>query len=348
MKKIAFVIGTMRRGGAERVISILANHFCKKGWNVDIILLMNNQVGYELDEKIRIVDLSESGSYFKATPKWLKKIRNYIKAENPDRIVSFVGRINVLVLTAKLGLKVRTIVSERNDPKHDGRGKAITAYTNIIYKTADAIVYQTEYEKSCFSDSLDGKGYIIPNPVSVTAHRSETVQNKVVTAGRLLPQKNQALLIDAVAKLRKEYPDISLYIYGDGILRAELEEKVKSLDLSGNVFLPGNVVDLHERIADAHVFAMSSEFEGLSNALIEAMMIGLPCITTDYPGANELIHDGENGLMVPCGDVNEMANAIKRIISSDALCMALRQEAKIASAQYSFNEVLSQWDCVIE
>lgn len=348
MKKITFFIGSLGRGGAERVISILANHYCKKGWNVDIALLLNTKVGYELEDKIRIVDLTECGSYVKAMPKWLIKIRRYIKSEHPDRIVSFVGRINLLVLTAKIGLNVKTIVSERNDPKHDGRGKAISFYTNLIYKKADAIVYQTEYEKSCFSKSLDEKGYIIPNPVSVNTYRKNITKYRVVTAGRLLPQKNHSLLIDAVAKLKDEYPNISLYIFGDGALKAELEDKVKSLNLSQNIFLPGNVVELHEKIADAHVFVMSSEYEGLSNALIEAMMIGLPCITTDYPGADELIQDGVNGLIVSRGNIDEMALAIKRIISDETICESLRNGAKEASRKYDTDLVLRQWDAIIE
>lgn len=348
MKRITFFIGSLGRGGAERVISILANHYCNKGWNVDIALLLDTKVGYELDERIRIIDLTECGNYVKAMPKWLIKIRKYIKTEHPDRIISFVGRINILVLTAKLGLKVKTIVSERNDPKHDGRGKAITFYTNLIYKNADAIIYQTQYEKSCFSKNLNNKGYIIPNPVSVNAHRKCLTKNRIVAAGRLLPQKNHSLLIDAVAKLKDEYPGISLYIYGDGALKTELENKVKSLNLSQIVYFPGNVVDLHEKISDAHVFVMSSEYEGLSNALIEAMMIGLPCITTDYPGADEVIQDGVNGLIVSRENIDELALGIKRIISDETLCESLRNGAKEASRKYDTDVVLRQWDEVIE
>ena len=349
MGKISFFIGDLGRGGAERVISIIANHFVRKGWNVDICLLLDYKIGYDLNENISIVNLIEKdGSYFKRLPKWIKRIRHYLRIRNPDRVVSFIGRINVLVLCSALGLGIKTIVSERNDPKHDGRGRIMLSICNMVYHFADAIVFQTKYEKSCFSKSLSNKGYIIPNPVSVKTHNQSPVSKRIVTAGRLLPQKNHSLLIDAIAKLKDEYPDISLYIYGDGILRSELENKVKLLNLSQNVFLPGNIIDLHEKMADAHVFVMSSEYEGLSNSLIEAMMVGLPCITTDYPGADELIQDGVNGLVVSRGNVDEMVSAIMRIISDEVLCESLRKNAKEESHKYELDVVLRQWDEVIE
>ena len=116
--KISFFIGGMRRGGAERVISILANDYCQRGWDVDIVLLLNNAVEYDLDSRINIVNITKkSGGYLKNAPRWLGGIRKYLKNRKPDRVVSFVGRINALVLTANIGLKLPVVVSERNDPK---------------------------------------------------------------------------------------------------------------------------------------------------------------------------------------------------------------------------------------
>lgn len=345
--KISFFIGGMTRGGAERVISILANHYSDLGWNVDIVLLLEDRVDYILNDDINIVNMVIKGSYIKAAPKWLLNIRKYLKARKPDRIVSFVGRINILVLTAKLGLKIKTVISERNDPKHDGRGKLITTYGNLIYRTADCIVYQTQYEKSCFPKNLEKKSRIIVNPVSVKTQAHDTQKHCVVTAGRLLPQKNQALLIDAVSKLKDKYPDIHLTIYGDGNLKEQLESHVKRLGLEDNVNLPGNVQDLHERIASAEIFVMTSEFEGLSNALIEAMMIGLPCITTDYPGSDEVIKDGYNGLVTPRNDVRAMSEAIEKLFTNTDLKNEILVNSKTESKRYMSEEVLKKWDSVI-
>ena len=346
--KISFVIGSLNRGGAERVISILANHYVEKGWEVDIILLLENHVEYELDNRVKIIDFTKEGKYIFSLPYWLKKLRLYFKLEKPDRIVSFVGRINILVLTAKLGMKIKTVVSERNDPKHDGRGGILLSYTNLIYKKANAIVFQTKYEQSCFNKSLYGISHIIPNPVSVSCLQHNTIKGKVVTAGRLADQKNQKLLIEAISRLKDEFPYVELYIYGEGALRETLEQCVKEFGVENRVYLPGNIPDLHEKISDADMFVLSSDYEGLSNALIEAMMIGLPCITTDYPGASELVQDGINGLVVPRGNVDDMVAAMRKLLLDDVARCLFARNAKSSSRQYEFSSVLTQWDAVIE
>jgi len=347
--KISFFIGSMGRGGAERVISILANHYAQKGWEVDIALLLDTTVGYELNERIKIVNLSVgNGSYIKRMPVWVKKIRNYVKTAKPDRIVSFVGRINVLVLNACRGIRVPVIVSERNDPKHDGRGKFMLWICNKSYKKARAIVHQTKYEESCFAKKLEDKSHIISNPVSVILEPSWSNSHRVVTAGRLLPQKNHAMLIEAVALLKKDIPDITLDIYGDGNLKEELLCKINQMNLKDTVTLCGNVSDLHNQISDSGLFVMTSEFEGLSNALIEAMMLGLPCISTDYPGANEVITNGENGLLVPCRDSEKLAEAIKKVLLDNDFSHKLRNCAYETSKKYDVQEVIKKWETVIE
>lgn len=348
--KIVFFIGSMQRGGAERVISILANSYCEKGWDVDVALLLNTTVAYELNEKINVVDLTVGdGGYLKNALPWLVRIRKYLNRAKLDRVVSFVGRINALVLTAALGLKMPIIVSERNDPKHDGRGRAMQEYCNLIYKSADAIVFQNEYEKSCFSSSLDKKGHVIPNPVNVSAyHEGEDFNRTVATAGRLMKQKNHAVLIDAINSVREKYPDVTCEIYGDGVLRDKLQEKINGLDIADTVQLKGNVSDIHERLKNCGLFVMTSEFEGLSNALIEAMMMGLPCITTDYPGADELIQDGVNGIVVPRGGSKRLADAIKMLFADDDLRCRLALAAKQSAEAYKKDVVLKLWADVIE
>lgn len=347
--KISFFIGGMRRGGAERVISILANDYVSRGWDVDIVLLLQNAVEYDLDSRIRIVDLAKkSGGYVQNAPRWLLGIRKYLKETKPDRVVSFVGRINALVLTAALGLKTPIVVSERNDPKHDGRGAFMQWYCNRVYRRAKAIVYQNAHEKSCFSKALENRGIIIPNPVSVAAEK-QTAGTTVATAGRLTPQKNQKILVSAMARLHNVYPDVKCRIYGEGNLQSALQAQIDQLGLTDVVTLEGNVKDIHQRLANCGIFALTSNFEGLSNALIEAMMVGLPCITTDYPGARELISDGETGLVVPMDDAESLACAIIKLIENkDGCADTLAQNSKAFSANFRAETVLSLWHNVIE
>lgn len=348
-KRITFFIGSMYGGGAERVISILANHFCQKDWNVDIVLLLENKVGYQLDRRIRIIDFTHSsGTYIKHLPNWIAEIRRYVKKNKPDRIVSFVGRINILVLTACLGLKVPIIVSERNDPKHDGRGPLMLKYCNLIYKRAKAVVYQTRYEKSCFSSKLHN-GVIIGNPVTISVVPEQKKNyHEIVTAGRLQPQKNQEMLLKAIHILLSKYSDISVKIYGDGSLKEHLEKQIQTLKIGNNVSLCGHVTDLHDRIKSAGIFVLCSDYEGLSNALIEAMMLGLVCITTDYPGADELIENEKNGLIVPRNDYRRLAQAINRVLYDEELSNILSFNAIESSKMYLEHHVLKKWEDVIE
>ena len=347
--KISFFIGGMRRGGAERVISILANDYCARGWDVDIVLLLQNAVEYDLDSRIRIVSITKkSGSYLKNAPRWLGGIRKYLKERKPDQVVSFVGRINALVLTASWGLKIPVLVSERNDPKQDGRGAFMQWYCNRIYHCAKAIVYQNEHEKSCFSKSLEQKGCIIPNPVSVAAEKAGSSMT-VATAGRLIEQKNQKVLVSAMAQVHKAYPDVKCRIYGEGNLREPLQTQINELGLQDVVTLEGNVKDIHARLSQCGIFALTSNFEGLSNALIEAMQVGLACITTDYPGARELITDGENGLVVPMNDADTLAKAIIKLIENNNRCAdTLAKQGQTFAARFNAETVLAQWHTVIE
>lgn len=116
---------------------------------------------------------------------------------------------------------------------------------------------------------------------------------KIVTVGRLTVQKNQKLLIESFSEVLKKYPNIILEIYGDGEKREELKYIIKTLGVSNNVIFKGNILNVHEAIADAGLFVLSSDYEGLSNALMEAMMMGLPCISTTCAGSDELISDGK-------------------------------------------------------
>lgn len=348
--RIAFFIGSMGRGGAERVISILANEYADQGWDVDILMLLANRVEYDLRPEINIISLvGSSENYAKNALSWITKIRKYVRTIKPDRVVSFVGRVNAVVLTATIGMKVPIIVSERNDPKHDGRGKAMLWYCNKIYHRAKAIVFQNKYEQSCFDKSLVDKGVVVPNPVQVsTTKKCDGQEFVVATAGRLNHQKNHFMLIDAMWLVHKEHPHVKCRIYGEGDLREALERYINDKGLAKTVCLEGNHTDIHERLAECSLFVLTSEFEGLSNALIEAMMIGLPCISTDYPGADELISDGKNGRIVKRGDSSALAQRIIGLLEDQSAASILAYQGALDAERYKTEHVLQLWTQVIE
>lgn len=348
-KKIVFIVGGMTRGGAERVISILSRECIKKGWDTSIILLLFPNVEYTLHEKIKIMDLSGTvSSRVRRFPFWVYHIRKYLKAEKPDIVVSFAARVNIIMLLSVFGLKTRKIISERNDPFHDGRDKITEILTKLLYPGADKIVFQTARSMKYFSKRIEKKGIVIYNPIEVNVNASLTNSYKIVSVGRLEKQKNQFLLIKAFSEIIKKYPEYELWIYGEGKLRPDLEKLKDNLGVGNKVFLPGIVKDIHVQISDAEMFVLSSDYEGLSNALMEAMMMGLPCISTDCAGSDEMIKNGVNGLLVPVGNQQKLTEAMEKLILDKKLSNKLAGNAKNSSQIYSVTNIMEQWEIILQ
>lgn len=348
-KKITFILGSMGKGGAERVISILANAYAEKGWHVNIIMLLEDRCDYTLHPNVELIAFANKNiSRIKQVPSWIIKIRKHVRQNKPDKIVSFVARINIITLLACAGLKSDIIISERNDPKSDGRSEIIRFSTYLLYPLSKKIIFQTKWAQSCFPKNIREKSRIIYNPISIACIAKKNNSKKIVTVGRLAEQKNHILLIDAFAKISEIHSEYTLHIFGEGNLRDLLRRKIHELNLQDRVVLEGNVSNIHERISDAEMFVLSSDYEGLSNALLEALMMGLPCISTDCAGSNEVIKDGVNGLLVPVKNLNLLANAIERIIKDKDLANLLSMNAEKDSIKFNSENVIEQWGEVIE
>ncbi len=348
-KRIAFFLGSMKRGGAERVISILSKEYAASGWDTDIALLLFPEVEYQLDESTRVYDFTGSTqSRIKRVPLWLKSIRAYVKEHKPDVILTFAARINILVILACLGLPVKIVASERNDPRYDGRGKLSAMLVNILYPRVSKIVFQTKQVQNLFTKRIQKNSVVIPNPISVAAERSETTQKRIVSMGRLTEQKNQKMLLAAFAEATKNHPEYELVIYGEGPLRGALTQQAEELHISDKVQFPGNVLNVHEKIKDAEIFVLSSDYEGLSNALLEAMQMGFPCISTMCAGADEYIETGKNGMLVPVGDKNAMRDALLYMMEHEEETKKMGKNAKETSNLFCAENVLSKWREVLD
>lgn len=347
-KKLIIVLGSMGRGGAERVVSYISDHFAKQGWKVWIVMLLFNKVDYILHENVQIVDLSgNTQSRLKRLPSWLKNIRKLVRQVRPDAVLSFAARINIITQIACMGLKVKMVVSERNDPYSDGRSKGVDLLTNWLYPKADAVVFQTKRAQSYFRELNLNNSCIVPNPVSVQCKAGEATRGKIVTVGRLTAQKNQRLLIDAFAEVKKQYPYAELHIYGEGELRADLTSQAEDLDISDSVILHGNVLDVHQQIADGAMFVLSSDYEGLSNALLEAMMMGLPCISTNCAGSDEYIEDGRNGLLTQVSDRDGLVTAMCRLLENREEAKCCGEEAEKTLERLTKDTIVNEWYSVI-
>ena len=352
--RISFFIGRMEGGGAEKVISMLANYYIEKGDDVDIALLLGPEVDYDLfnlSTRIRIVDLSKSqGGYLSNALYWMRSIRRYVKERKPDRIVSFIGRINALVLTATIGIHIPVLVSERSNPKSDGRGFLMQKYCDLIYRRASAIAFQTIFAKNCFASRHSSRSFVIPNPIDIIdIDESNVNESLIVTAGRLQPEKNHKMLISAVGVVHKTIPSVKCDIYGDGRLRNELQAQIEVEQLEGVVNLPGVKKNILDYEAKAKVFVLTSDYEGLSNALMEAMMLGKICVSTDYEGVDDIIDDGINGIVIPRGDSRKLASVLVDILLDDGRRYSkLGINAREKMRDYSTPLILEKWNSVIQ
>ena len=318
-EKIIIITRNLSGGGAERVIAQLANYFVALGKTCSIITMNDGEVFYKLDPRVSILPVgAKSGN--KALDKLLqyRQVRKMVLRQKPDLVLSLPEEIGVYVLLALLGTKIPVYVSERNNPWVMPDVKATRMLRKLMYPFAEGLIFQTEMAKSFFPEDIQKKGIVLKNPVDAERipHQYCGQREKVVvSAGRLSRQKNMPLLLKAFARFSPNHPEFKLRIFGEGRLREELEALVRSLGIAENVELPGRSTALLEKMNSCAMFVLPSDYEGMPNVLLEAMCMGMPCISTDCPsgGPRELIRDGISGLLVPVGDETALYEAMKKM-----------------------------------
>lgn len=353
MRKIIFYIDTMYRGGAQRVMNNLITYLDSNGWDV---ILCNDFVQdpailqYDVPAGVKRFYLAESieGNAILKNIKRVFNLRGIIKEENPDCVVSFLGRPNLRMLVATVGMPVKKIVSVRNDPPKEYGSPIRMTLARWLFRLADGCVFQTVDAKAYFPESVQLKSEVILNPVDERFYKDSPRRNvsDVVTFGRLMTQKNHKMLLESFARIAKQVPDQKLIIYGEGPLREELEKLAKVLEIDTQVFFPGNVERVEEYLAKAKVFVLSSDYEGMPNALMEAMAAGVACVATDCPcgGPKALIQDGINGFLVPVGDTVCMAEKISTLLADENLRKQMSSKAHKSAEDFSSMVILEIWE----
>ena len=344
-KSILFVSGSMLRGGAQRVISILANDYAASGWDVRVALLIENKIEYVLNDSIEIHDITHKGNRLKNFSKWVNELKAVINRIKPDVIVSFAGRINVITLLANRGTGIPVLVSERNDPAHDRRSDFEMWLCKKLYQKADRVVFQTKYQAKFYEKWCKDNSVIIGNPISAPVYEGEHENKDIICVGKLMDQKNHPMMIKAFAKIAPEFPDKQVYIYGDGKKRTELEQLIADCDMTSRIHLMGNTPEIFNVMQKNEFFVMCSDYEGLSNALLEAMMSGMVCVTTNWNGADEYVTDGVNGYLVPVNDSDALAAKLTEVLRADN--SAVKANAIATAKKCTADRVLSDWRAAI-
>ena len=376
MKRAALFISSLHRAGAERVLCQIAEHLCAQGIEVTVVTQYEDPDSYSLSPGIRrrVSDLtpeetgrSRAGNLIRR----FRKLRRIWREERPDVILSFIGKNNVMaVLTARgvktaAGRRVPVACAVRGDPAEEYPAGSLRRAAFAVFPMAEGIVLQTERSRAFFPEKIRKKCTVLPNPISAAFIRPRFEgerEKRIVAVGRIDANKQQAMMVRAFRRIADGYPDWQLVLIGDGPDREALMRGVREMTdaqvrcgspdaaaarpWTERILFPGSIADVPEAIRRAAVFVLASDTEGMPNALLEAMSLGLACISTDCPcgGPAQLIEDGVNGLLVPVRDEEALASAMRRLIEDPALAERLGAAAQRVQEIYAPARALGAWE----
>ena len=379
-KSIAFYIGGLCIGGAERVICNLAEYFYSEDYRVTMVTKVRDEKEYELNPGIKriIADITpeeETASRIRNLFARIAKLKRIWKEVKPDVIVSFIRKNNLMAIASAAPLGIPVVVSVRSAPERELKGFGFKTISFLLFRQAAGVVLQTREAYNFFPGYIRAKAVVLPNSINpdflkaseeltlattINHDKKMTVydripssvkEKRIITVGRIDDNKNQRLLVEAYVKIADYYPDWSLELIGDGSGRKTLEEYVTTLPCKDRISFTGAVDDVAKRMSEASIFVLPSKIEGMPNALIEAMVMGMACISTDCPcgGPRDLIAaDETNGVLVPVDNVDAMAMALKRLIINDTLRESMGDNARKIITTLHPDTVNKQWKNYIE
>lgn len=359
MKNIVFVIADLGAGGAQRVMSLLADSLSTQpDYHIDVISMAGSQEKgfFKFPDSVAIHHAgvkSASGNLISGIVTNIHRaivLRRMLKELKADLVISFLTETNCVALLSAIGMGISVIVSERSDPYQHPQVRLWRILRRIVYPWAAAVVFQTAYASGFFGSSLRRK-VVIFNPVSVdlaTALASSQPQPYILGVGRLSAEKGFDYLITAHAISRTECPDLTLVLAGEGAERERLMRQAKDLGTLEHVVFAGSQKELSGYYRNALAFILPSRFEGLPNALLEAMAYGCPVISTPlFRAAPEIIEHGHSGLIAKDGTPAALATEIVELYGNNKRARMLGDNAMKNSKKYSITRVCEDWIALI-
>lgn len=359
---IAIMTGSLSKGGTERVIVNLTDYLIGQGDDVSIVSLLVAKEEYSLNPEAHryIWDLDADEikggkigriTNFKAR---INKLTNTWKKINPDIVISFIGKNNIMALLTAKKLGIPVVVAVRGEPKEEYYTGWMRYAAKHLFNRADRVILQTKGQLDFFPEKIQEKSIILKNPLNrqflIEPVEFDERKPLIVSVGRIDENKNHRMIIDAFTGIKKQFPEYELVIYGEGELRAELTEYVHSLGMEDSIKLPGRADNVADVIKYARIFVLSSDTEGSPNALIEAMCLSICCISTDCPsgGPRELIEDGINGLLIPVRDTSKMQDVLQKVLNDLQEAKRIAYNSSATRDIYNPDTVLSEWRKTIE
>lgn len=334
------------------MISLLGNSLAAN-YKVFIIVAGEcNKETYKLDKRISILQLEDERPVKNKYLQFLILCRNYVsmvRKIQPDLVISFLPKPCIISTMMRFFVNSPLICAERSNPYFHYKG-LMKVVVNFLFGLSDMIICQSAGAYSFFSKRVRNKAVIIGNPIKIDVYAETVTPGKIVAVGRHTPEKNYCLLIKAFDIVQRYYTETRLFIYGRLDKSSDVCKLIADLGLKNKVELKGQVDDIPANIKDAEVYVLSSKSEGMPNALLEAMAMGLPCVATDCPagGVRELVKNGVNGVLVRNDDVSELADAIMFLMRDKEKAQMMGKEAKKVADRFGYDKILNEWDIVID
>lgn len=346
--KILFTIGDLNSGGAEKVVATLANNFTGKGHSVGILMISKSleESFYNLDKNVQLIPLLDKNRKYSIKEK-INKIKSEIEGFNPDTVVAF---LNYVIVYTYLALKkcsnknaIKFIVSERNNPKRVPEQLPYRLLRNHIFKKADGCIFQTQEAREYFGRLK--KWSVIPNPVFLTNERKrDNINSDILIVGSDKKEKNRSMAFKAFSIFHKHNPQSKLIVVGANSNENEMK-LVEKLSIKDSVVFAGKKKNWHSEYINSKMFILSSDFEGMPNALLEACALQIPCISTNCPsgGPKEILQNGKRGILVPVNDHIEMAKQMIALSNDNNLCERYSNINSDLKSKYDEKKISNQW-----
>lgn len=368
--EIALVISSLNRGGAERVLTQVANHFARSEHTVTIFTLQAGatESAFTIDSRVRLQALECSprgGSTLRklyAFPRVIAALRRNVEVHRLGVVISFMDQTNLIVLWALSAIGVPIILCEHCNPQRNlilGRlplarlfQRAASRVRDLIYQRAKAVVVLTDDMRGAYSTPLQKKIVVIPNPLEPAQESRPDLElhtPAILALGRLHPQKRFDRAISVFSRVAPAFPEWHLYIVGDGPLREALDDQAKSCAASGRIHLLGSTKTPRAILRQAEILLLSSDFEGFPLVLCEAMAEGRAVLATDCDyGPRSIVRNGVDGILVRVGDELELESNLAELMTDKGLRERLGKHAMESIQRFSASAVFRQWDKLIK
>ena len=356
-KTLLLITGSWGIGGLERISANIVNRYSDKGWKVVYLALFEEEANpfFPIRDKIVLVH----GKYkrnplihkYSSLTAWIKLIRNTCKKYDPNNIICMTFKIGSLLRLASKKYLKRTTIREIADPASN-KNKLVILINQILCRPAKNFIFQTNWEKQCYNKHIAKKGTVIYNPCVLMCKKDSLYfrEQNIVSTGRLtFGQKRYDILLKSFDIFHNTHPNIFLDIYGTGSDEEKIRSLANSLASRDNIRFHPKAKNIQEIIKNAGCFLTTSDFEGMSNSLLEAYLLGIPCVSSDWHGVEEIIQKSSfDGLIYSRQDCNMCASMLAKIFDDPKGTDKMVLEATKRRMEFDFDTLMAQYESVIE